>query len=213
METSVLPSDSLRHSHSLLACVGKQPATLFTEAALHQSKCTAYTEHMWLCTPALLHGTSPSCQVMSVVAEDFDLVVCRECGVQGCAVGEPALAGGDPAGGDQQHPVGGGDHALPHLRHEGHDRPLHRGHSPTQLCFLSVHVSAAELLSFLTPLVWEYLHALVPDAIRVVSAQSVQMWSAQTSLQDCNSPVLQTCHAPQLVPQCNLYSTEYSAFL
>lgn len=51
--------------------------------------------------------------------------LCRECGVQGRSVGEPALAGGDPAGGDQQHPVGGGDHAMPHLWHEGHDCPLH----------------------------------------------------------------------------------------
>ncbi len=68
---------------------------------------------------------------------------CRECGVQGCAAGEPALAGGDPAGGDQQHPVGGGDHALPHLRHEGHDCPLHRGPPFNLTLFTLFHLTFA----------------------------------------------------------------------
>ena len=62
---------------------------------------------------------------------------CRQCGVQGCTAGESALAGGHSAGGDQQYPVGGGDHALPHLRHAWHDCSLNRGLHPCTAVLLT----------------------------------------------------------------------------
>ena len=113
----VLSQPSVRHNSQQLGTPARQ-----TEKS--KCQCEVSRTHR-LALKDILRDLASDTVQCAVVQDQLRGRCCRQCGVQGCPAGQSALAGGHPAGGHQQHPVGGRDHALPHLWHEGHDCPLH----------------------------------------------------------------------------------------